>query len=70
MPLQIRNKLLIFQFQADGIYDYYDMILTQVLLYNYQLSPQLKFLQEVQQLITLTGIDDTTDRADETIVLT
>jgi hypothetical protein len=44
MPLQIRNKLLIFQFPADGIYDYYDMIQLQVLLYNYQLAPQIKIL--------------------------
>jgi VCBS repeat-containing protein len=40
-------------------------------LYNYQLSPQLKILAgSTTATITLTGIDDTTDEADETIVLT
>jgi hypothetical protein len=44
---------------------------SKVLLYNYQFSPQIKIpAGSTTGAITLTGIDDTSDEEDETIVFT
>ena len=66
------NQINDFSISADGNLQLlrYDTM-SQVLLYNYQLSPQLKILAgNTTATITLIGIDDTTDEADEAIVLT
>jgi hypothetical protein len=44
---------------------------SQVKLYNYQLAPQIKILAgDISGELTISAIDDTTDEADETIILT
>jgi hypothetical protein len=65
------EQILDFLISADGNLQLLRQDTNQVLLYNYQLAPQIKIpAGDISGQLTISAIDDTSDEANETIVLT